>query len=244
MKAEHRKELHTNALADRMGRLMQGVKSGRKPTSIVLWVIILLAVGIVILWYSSGGPNPARSQLWVRLQQDIDQDNPESLADLKKIADENPGTTVGRLAQFQRARRLLGRYGVENLYSPDRAKAITNLQEARQLYEKLAQELNDYPVLRQEALLKIAIAEEALTGVPKAEGSPEKLGSLDNALEDYRRYLAGADKDSPLYKTTVQHVASLEKNKGQNAKDFYAELNRIADIEAKNRTANTAPPKG
>ena len=50
MKAEHRKELQTNALADRLGRLLQGVQS--KPSSgvVLFGGLIVLAVAILLGW--------------------------------------------------------------------------------------------------------------------------------------------------------------------------------------------------
>src|SRR5262245_11523613 len=50
MKAQHRRELHTNLLADRMGRLVRNVQSAPKSTSIILWSFVVLAAGTFIIW--------------------------------------------------------------------------------------------------------------------------------------------------------------------------------------------------
>src|SRR5438132_9452135 len=70
MKAEHRKELQTNFLADRMGRLMQGMKAGPQTSgSVVIWVLAALTIGTIVAWYVAG-MNSNRSPLWVRFEKD------------------------------------------------------------------------------------------------------------------------------------------------------------------------------
>ncbi len=54
MKAEHRKELQTNYLADRMGRLMQGMKAGPQNTgSMVIWGEAATPVSTTAGWGAS-----------------------------------------------------------------------------------------------------------------------------------------------------------------------------------------------
>ena len=55
MKAEHRRELNTNALADRMGRLVQGMKQPSQGGSVVLWVIGAVAIFCLGGWYVFSG---------------------------------------------------------------------------------------------------------------------------------------------------------------------------------------------
>src|SRR5438270_731981 len=58
MKAAHRKVLETNALADRMGRLLDNVKSGPKSASVVAWIFVILALVLFAAWqyYSRVSP--------------------------------------------------------------------------------------------------------------------------------------------------------------------------------------------
>jgi tetratricopeptide (TPR) repeat protein len=222
-------------LADRMGRLVQGMKSGPKSTSAVVWVIAVVAVGVFVAWYFATGAPASRSQTWVKLENDLTrEDDQQRLDDLRKVAEENPGTVPARVARFQRARLLLQARGLEVLYSDQRASAIQSLEEARRLYKELAQECIDNTVLRQEALLGLARAEEALVGIPKEDNAEDSRGDLDQALKDYEQYLTIANPDSVVGKDVKKHVEELEKNR-QDVVAFYTEMNRIAEAEAKNK---------
>ena len=55
MKAEHRKELQTNALADRMGRFFQRMKARPRKKSVFLWFVVILVVVVAggYLWVRS-----------------------------------------------------------------------------------------------------------------------------------------------------------------------------------------------
>src|SRR5439155_760154 len=70
MKAEHRKELQTNALADRMGRFVQRIKT-RPKRGPVLWIaagaIVLVLLGIVM--WMRGQRQRENSVLWLLLDQ-------------------------------------------------------------------------------------------------------------------------------------------------------------------------------
>src|SRR5262249_47978353 len=116
MKAEHRKELHTNALADRMGKLLKGMRSRTQSTSLMVWVIILLAVGTLgAWWYFSTSARRARSALWVGLDDTGEaRSDDRYLENLEQFAKANPGTVPARVARFQIARTNL-RDGLQRL---------------------------------------------------------------------------------------------------------------------------------
>jgi len=48
MKAEHRKELETNALAERMGRVVQGMKQAPQKRTMLWMVLVAVAVVVVV----------------------------------------------------------------------------------------------------------------------------------------------------------------------------------------------------
>ena len=50
MKAEHRKELETNALANWMGRVVQSGKGSSKNTYILTAIIVVLLIGVGVGW--------------------------------------------------------------------------------------------------------------------------------------------------------------------------------------------------
>jgi len=168
MKAEHRKELQTNLLADRLGKMLQGLKAGPKTTSIAIWVVVLVVAALVITWILvSKASKESRSALWVKL------DSANTLDDLKKIADDNSGTVPSVIARFERARYLL-QSGQKKLYG-DRDTALKELKQAQDLYDKLADEGKDYPALVQEALLGSATAREAQGDLAGAQPYYDKL---------------------------------------------------------------------
>ena len=69
MKAEHRKELETNILADRMGNLIQRMKGGPKRRTIVYVFLSLLLVLIsIIVYFYWQGDKGADAQRWLLLE--------------------------------------------------------------------------------------------------------------------------------------------------------------------------------
>jgi tetratricopeptide (TPR) repeat protein len=235
MKAEHRKELETNVLADRMGRIVQSVRSGERSRSVVAWVIAGIAVVVLLIWFYARGSGGSHGDAWVQLDENT---NPDAL---QKIAADHPGTVVARVARFQRARLLLqsalgglcpNNMAPPNMQTEERTKAIADMEEARSLYEGLATEVKDDPVLSQEANLGAGKAEEALVSIPKADDATQHRGDIGRAVSYYRKALDRLEPDSALAKALTQHVEVLEKD-GKDVQDFYAQLNRIAETETK-----------
>ncbi len=216
MKAEHRKELQTNALADSVGRLIQNVRSRPDSTSLAALAILVLAGGIFLgWWWWSNYSEKTRSAQWLLL------DEARNLNTLNKVAEE--GGSAGRIARFQKARVLL-REGLENLasYKPDpnageeeKAKnppPREKIEQARDLYAKLADESRDSPLLAQEALM----------GVAKAK---ESLGDLDGALAGYKT-LAERYPKSFLGEQAKRRADQLEERKAQY-EAFYQEFEKL-----------------
>jgi hypothetical protein len=230
MKAEHRKELHTNLLADRMGRLVEGVRSGQGPKSAIIWVIAGLALITVLGWYVADRAAARSGAAWVSLSNS--ETSPSALA---AVDDAHPGTLAGRTARFQRARLLL-RSGLDSIYSnasllPDYAElgqsnAATSLDEARRLFRDLISECYDEPILQQEALMGAAKAEETLVGVPQSAQSQEPRGSLDEALKLYRR-LADTYGATDLGRQAAARVQELEDHRA-DVEQFYSDLRTAA----------------
>jgi hypothetical protein len=221
MKAEHRKELQTNFLADRMGRLVQGMKAGPQSSgSVVIWVLAALTIGTIVAWYVAG-MNSNRSPLWVRFEEESAQ---HDLEGLRSLANANPATLPARAARMQRARISL-QEGLASLYSSQREAAVSQVKQARQLYADLAQECSDDPILAPQALMGAAKAEEALAGIPKDNDSGESFGSVDKALEYYRR-LTKNYPNSFLAKAAQERIDNLEKSH-DDADKFYREMRKL-----------------
>jgi hypothetical protein len=224
MKAQHRHELQTNALADRMGKLIQGVTKGPPSNRTIGTGIVILAVVVAGLWYFSSG-----STGWAVYWRELDgQTDPEML---KGIADKAAGTMPGRTARFQRARVLL-QQGLHGMYAADRSQAVRDLEDARRIYLELEPECQAHEaILKQEALMGAAKAEETLVGVPK-EGSPgETLGSLDRARELYRK-LAETYPQTFLGEQAASHLKQLDE-KGADVTRFYSEWSKVTEGKKK-----------
>jgi hypothetical protein len=258
MKAEHRKELHTNLLADRMNRFVQGMKTGQQTNTAALWVLGILLVGVIVGWFWARSSDAGTTRLWMQLDRDMHGNGLDALPKLERMAHDHSGTVPGRMARFQQARILLDQDGLPQLSSAGRPLAITHVQEARDLYKELAEQCRDSDVLREEALLGTARAEEALIGIRPDKDSTQDLGDLRTALKYYHQYLALAEavhhpaaddqgvgqKPTPTLAETVrQHVEELE-NSESGALDFYRELSRVAEAESKNQAVNHPPIPG
>ncbi len=198
MKAEHRKELHTNVLADRLGKFYEGLKTGPQSTSNAVWVVVGLLVLVAAAWwyFHRSAPLP-----WTELQNASEQ----KLADLAK---DHRGTPLARAARFQEARQFLesGQRLLPEL--PD--EGLKELGEASSRYEQLAQECSDDPILREEALWGVAVAEE-------------NRGKLDRAQEFYEKLRDAAPK-SPWGQKAKERAEELARERqagGGPETDFY-----------------------
>jgi len=216
--AEHRKELKTNDLADFLGRTIEGARNPNRNWLIAAAVIVVVALA-VWAWFMFAGGSSKNAALMAEVQGAAD------LAQLEQLAQKNQGTIAGRTANFEIA-RILYQEGIRDLPSTDmRPGAIVKLERARGIYEKLANEATDNPVLAQEALMWTARAEEALIGaVP-----PDKLepaGSIEKAIGYYHR-LAAMKPESFETKAAAERAKQLEEQRAQ-IEAFYSKLNQQA----------------
>jgi hypothetical protein len=216
MKAQQRKELHTNALADWLGRFAQMVRQTRQGpnTSLLVGAVVVVAIAAGVvgwMWYNRHSKLQTSAE-----NRELEQ--AQSREDYKKIADAHANTPAGRVARLQMARLSL-REGLDQLYASnadDRTKARENLEDAKKYYASLVRDCQDAPVLVQECLM----------GQAKAQ---ESLGDLDGALATYRT-LTTQHKDSFLAREADERVKFLE-NADNRAKmeEFYKKLNELAE---------------
>src|ERR1700722_15661242 len=101
MKAEHRKELETNVLAQQLGKAYEGLKQG-PSRSTVLWVGGAVAVVLIVFLfrYFMSSSEATASERWTKLDEVA---FPEQLDSLLKESDFKD-TPQGRLAEFKEAR--------------------------------------------------------------------------------------------------------------------------------------------
>jgi hypothetical protein len=211
MKAEHRKELRTNVLYERLTNLWQDLKAGPNTATIVFCLVILLVAGAVVGWRIVHSRDLAwRSAAWVK------DYNADKVDDFQDVANKYKGTQAAMVARFAEARAQL-RQGLEKLASSDekeRGEAADKVKNAGDLYAGLVTDAKDYPLLVQEALM----------GAAKAR---ESQGDLDGAL-NYYRDLAGRKPEGDLTKQAQQSVKELEDPATrEKVKAFYDELKQL-----------------
>ena len=196
MKAEQRKALVTNSLAQEIGKVVEGVKKGPSRSSVVYLVLILLAVvGFFSFRYWSRSWEQTESERWVRFDEILFPDQLDAFAKDDKLADK----PQARLARFKEARHKLGQ-GLSDLgANPSRAQE--SLRAGTDLYEELAKSSSRVDLLNQEALWGAAKGNEALNELDKAR--------------DYYKRLADEYSTSALGKDAAKQLARLNSDKGK-----------------------------
>jgi hypothetical protein len=218
MKAEERKHLKENDLAERLGRAWQSVSSG-STTNTIIWGVILVGLALAIGWrYYSGATFRNRSAEWSAVER------ANSAADLEQIIKDHPGAVVARVAKLHLTRfqmdDALAR--VAGPTSDDRVKAADTLTEVRNRYAELAKDFSDQPELVQEALMGVAKADEVLAAIPRVDNPTEPRESLDTAQAAYED-LAKRYPDSFFGKQAANRVVEIKDHKLQ-IRAFYDSL--------------------
>src|SRR5437879_4308515 len=136
MKAEHRKELQTNTLADWLGRTVRGARGGTGVSWPKLGLALAGVLGVVIYFWIKGNIARNNVELWAKLQNNTFK----QLAELEK---ENKETNQGKAASLTLAFGFLND-GVRFLGSPlhqDNADAF--LRESYNRFTVLETECKD-----------------------------------------------------------------------------------------------------
>jgi hypothetical protein len=194
MKAEHRKELESNVLVEKLTKAYQGIKQGPSRSSLV-WIVLLVVVVVVFVawrWFSSSS-SASNSARWMKLDDAVFPEQLETLTNEKDFH----GTTQGRLAQFKEARRHL-REGLKEL-GQNKTKGGEQIREGIKIYEDQLKDSGPTPILRQEALLGAARGHEALGQIDKAREYYERVRKDHpgtQAAKDAEKQLERLDSDA------------------------------------------------
>jgi hypothetical protein len=153
MKAEHRKELETNTLAEGMGRLVQRMKE-RPRRSMVGYVIAAIAVFIALLlvlrWYHLS--RLEATEYWAELE-----DGRKQLLD--KLISKAATTNAGKAALLEKSWIVFWEEGMKGLgHSPN--TAMDRLEKAYGDYSMAAELCAGNPTFEPEARYAMAIIEE------------------------------------------------------------------------------------
>jgi hypothetical protein len=206
MKAEHRKELETNNLADKLGGFVQSFKEGPSRNAIIYGSLVGVAIVLFLVYrLVSANATSNDSARWLNWDQIATREA------LDSFISENNDTEQGRLARFERARLDLVD-GLSKLGSLGRADAIKSVRRAAEAYEKLAGESGNSPQLTQEALLNAAKARESLGEYDQAK---QLYGRL---ARDFPQSLKGKNAAEQI-KALDAAGPELEELKQQLAKD-------------------------
>lgn len=227
MKAEHRKELQTNVLADRMGKLVQRMKE-RPKKRVVLYVILgaVILGGLFIFSRIRSASALEESDHWSWLEDGFK-------LEMDKLIFEYPDTNAGKGARYQYAWLALWDVGLKTL-AADPVDVLKvrgeiddkpgNLEVAEINYLKLKKNCEGDPIWESEAMYALAVIEE--TRAIRLKGRDEHL------KEALRRYKELAEK----YKTSArgkqaQKWAEVLEKKMPEIVSFYDDLNTRLDIE-------------
>ena len=220
MKAEQRKELETNILADKMGQAMKRVKTRPRRSFfvyLILTVAVLVAATLTYLWIT--GNRRDNSNRWYMLY-DASREN------LLAMSQTNGETDAGKAASFQIAWNMFWSEGVKMIGYQSRLPggergvdhAMTALEKVGGLYEKLAEDCKTDPIFHPQALLGQAVVEETM--------ALQKIEHLDTAAKYYNE-LVDKYKDTAEGKFAKGRLDLLndEKKKAEVA-DVYNSLRR------------------
>lgn len=208
MKAEHRKELQTNVLADRMGRVIHKMKQKPSRGSFLTVVLVGLVVLTVLffLWRRRSA-NEREAQRWVDFEKGQDRivaqlslGNQMSRGDpqmqyLARLITETAGTTQSRAASMEFFWSLLYEQGIKSLNDPQATKTI---KQAKTYYQQLLPDVKDDPVLGPEARYAIAVADEtlAIDSIDPREHLKNTAKLYQAVVDDYPKGSAHAERAS------------------------------------------------
>jgi hypothetical protein len=137
MKSQHRHELETNALAKRLGVVVERL---RPYAPAVLGIVAIALVGMIALTYINGASAARQSETWNAYNQAVEGLIP-NLDRLKQAAEENAGTPAQLWANAAWADGQL--WMACRAYVQNRPAAIEAANRARTVYESLLQSTTD-----------------------------------------------------------------------------------------------------
>jgi hypothetical protein len=222
MKAEHRKELQTNTLADYLGRTVRSVRSGAGISWFKIFLIGVVVLGIAFVWWTIRNKNRADAENWAKIQYN---DKPT----LYELGNEYKDTKQGQAARFRVAFFLMWE-GIKLLGTPEPGvsqQGLGAVNQAKDMYRELAEQVKDDPERLAEAKYHIFVAKEAFAILD--------IKSLDDAKKDLEELTK-----APLASTAFGVLA--KKRWAQYTNE--AEFNSIRRFYAEYRTRSKTGPPG
>jgi hypothetical protein len=176
------KDLEENALASRLTRTWDRFKQGKLISYRMMALLIIAITAIGLTWYILRERAREASKVWIELE------SATTITSLEEYSSGHPNTKAGKVAKLHIARTWLGPEGIDSLGARDpkaQQSAIENIEKAQKLFEELAKEFKDDPIVKAECYLGCAKAEEALIGIPQKD-KPQSAGGGPLRPEDSR----------------------------------------------------------
>jgi hypothetical protein len=195
MKAEHRKELETNALADRVGRVVQGMKQAPQKRT-VLWMLLAGVAVIIVLFFWRRGVQQAEdnSKYWMVFADGFGPN-------LQQLVKEEPQSNQAKAVEYESNYAILR--DMLRFLATEPKLVLANLDTIELRYRELAKLCQDDKVLLPEALFAQAVIEE--TRIIKDDDKWKA------ALTAYKE-VAEKHKDSAFGKLAAKRVEILENS--------------------------------
>ncbi len=166
MKAEHRKELQTNSLADMLGRTVRNVRGGAGFSWFKLGIVAVVALGI-FFWYVRS-KNIARQEAEAWAQVDYN-DDPALMQLLQASGNTKQGHAAHAMLVFTKVWETVHSLGSEKSRFQDTREI---LEAMKSHLNSLAEECKEDSVMAAECKYHFAVCTEALAGL--ADKSDDK----------------------------------------------------------------------
>jgi hypothetical protein len=208
-----------NSLVRLLKNSWQAIKTGQIGSPKVLAISLAVILGGGIGWWLWSQSSSTASSRWSAL---VRANGPSTW---EQIAKDNPKDVTGKLARLEQARRMLTTEGIDKLISErkkaDRAKAIANIEAAREELLKLSEDLGKDLTLKATCLTLAADAEMTLVGWPK-EGSngltdnPEAFrGTVARAVELLTKARDVVGPKSPAGELLTKRLEEIEPKQAE-----------------------------
>lgn len=245
MKAEERKELETNTLADKMGKVVQTVKAGPNKSAI-FWVILvaIAALGVFLYMRNRDRQRNEQAKGWFYLglaRNTSSGGRAQLLGETQRVA-KGPAKDAAAIS----AAWLM-------LYNDSALMARELSRQPLELFLKLAahgrqfedirEKMKDQPLMAAEALYHLASVTEArsmldhIKGIKLADATWEEIdpgkqkGALLDAAKERYEELATKYKDTPFGEMAQKRFDLLNDPAGfQQVADTYEEYARQFDL--------------
>jgi hypothetical protein len=154
MKAEHRKELQTNSLADYLGNLVRNARSGAGLSWFKVIVVLVLVLGVGAFWIWWNASSNRAAEAWHKLQFNDE-------VSLDELSRDWTTAKQGQAARFARGFSYLNQWtGLVHVAEDDKVKAALGGLQA--FFAELAEECKDDPQRAAEAKYHLAVATETM----------------------------------------------------------------------------------